>query len=50
MSAAPSKEVVEQAKALQAKLQGWAFKLPEYDATKLQWKQDDLLKSQKSTS
>ena len=47
---APSKDVVEKAKALQAKLDGWAFKLPQYDATKLQWKQDDLLKSTKSTS
>ncbi len=49
-SVAPSKDVVEKAKALQAKLDGWAFKLPQYDATKLQWKQDDLLKSTKSTS
>ncbi len=48
--AAPSKAVVEKAKALQARLEGWAFELPQYDATKLQWKQDDLLKSQKSTS
>jgi hypothetical protein len=49
-AAAPTQAVKDQAKALEARLDGWAFELPPYDATKLQWKLDDLLLSTKSTS